>query len=401
MRGMWVRFRAAEAAAVAVALVLSLASSAAADSGSDRLRAARAAAARLHAQAARQQATAEVAQARLLQLSDTANAALAAYEQAKAATATARLVLADEQSKLDAARAATDLAREHVGDYARDAYIAGPTGNSLGPIIAVLRNGDPTEAFTSLTLLGKVGGAVGLVLDGVRAAQRDQVSATQAAASAFAAVQGAERQQAAAKNSAEAAVAGQAVLLRQVRARATATAAAARVADSTAARLKRELDAEIAAARARAAAARAGTGARCAGGDISAYPNGQIPIEKLCPLYGAPGEELRADAAARFNAMSHGYQSSFGAPMCVADSYRTYERQQQLYASEPGYAAYPGTSEHGWARAIDLCGGIQSDGTPQNTWMRTHAAQYGWFHPTWAEPGGGGPYEPWHWEFSG
>lgn len=396
------RLRAAASSAIATALVISLGSSAAADSGSDRLRAARAHAASLHAQAARQEATARAAQARLLQLSDTANAALAAYEQAKAAAATAQLVLADEQAKLDAARAATALARDHVSDYAREAYIAGPTGSSLGPILAVIRNGDPAEALTSLTLLGKVGGAAGMVLDGMRAAQRDQVSATQAAATAYAAVQSAEQQQAAAKHSADAAVAAQAVLLRQVRQRAAATATAARTADATAARLKRELDAEIAAARARAEAARAGAGgARCQGGDISGYPNGQIPIERLCPLYGAPGEEQRADAAARFNAMSHDYQSSFGAPMCVADSYRTYERQQQLYASEPGYAAYPGTSEHGWARAVDVCGGIETDGTAQNTWMRTHAAQYGWFHPTWAEPDGGGPYEPWHWEFSG
>ena len=395
------RFRGVAGSAVAAALVVSLGSSAAADSGSDRLRAARAKAARLHAEAARQRATADVAQARLLQLSDAANAALAAYQQAKAAADTARSVLADEQAKLDAARAATAQARERVSDYAREAYIAGPTGSSLGPILAVIRNGDPAEALRSLTLLGKVGGATGLVLDGFRAAQREQASAAQAAATAYAAVQRAEEKQAAAKNSADAAVAVQAVLLRHVRERAVATAAAARVADATAARLKRELDAEIAAARARAEAARAGGGARCEGGDISGYPNGQIPIEKLCALYGAPGEELRADAAARFNAMSRDYQSSFGGPMCVADSYRTYERQQQLYASEPGYAAYPGTSEHGWARAVDLCGGIQTDGTPQNTWMRTHAAQYGWFHPAWAEPEGGGPYEPWHWEFTG
>jgi LAS superfamily LD-carboxypeptidase LdcB len=87
--------------------------------------------------------------------------------------------------------------------------------------------------------------------------------------------------------------------------------------------------------------------------------------------------------------------------MCVADSYRTYERQVQLYAERPHYAAHPGTSEHGWGLAVDLCGGIETDGTPQNIWMRTHAAQFGWFHPTWADQGGGGPYEPWHWEFAG
>ena len=29
-----------------------------------------------------------------------------------------------------------------------------------------------------------------------------------------------------------------------------------------------------------------------------------------------------------------------------------------------------------------------------------NAARFGWFHPAWADEGGSGAYEPWHWEFA-
>ena len=55
--------------------------------------------------------------------------------------------------------------------------------------------------------------------------------------------------------------------------------------------------------------------------------------------------------------------------------------------------------DHGWGVAVDLCGGIQSFGTAEHTWLFTHAPLFGWFHPAWAEPTGSRP-EPWHWEFA-
>ena len=50
--------------------------------------------------------------------------------------------------------------------------------------------------------------------------------------------------------------------------------------------------------------------------------------------------------------------------------------------------------------AADLCGGIENDGSPQHEWMVDNADRYGWQNPDWALPGGSGPHEPWHWEFS-
>jgi LAS superfamily LD-carboxypeptidase LdcB len=84
----------------------------------------------------------------------------------------------------------------------------------------------------------------------------------------------------------------------------------------------------------------------------------------------------------------------------VTDSYRSYSEQVAVYHRKPGLAAVPGTSEHGWGKAVDFCGGIESTGTPEHAWMQANAGRFGWYHPDWAEPSGSRP-EAWHWEFGG
>jgi cell wall-associated NlpC family hydrolase len=136
-------------------------------------------------------------------------------------------------------------------------------------------------------------------------------------------------------------------------------------------------------------------GARAWGG----YPNGLIPPSALCPL-GAGGHLLRCDAAAAYRAMSAAFAGAFGSPLCITDSYRTYAGQVRLYQQKPALAAVPGTSNHGWGLAVDLCGGIEVYGTPQYGWMKANAGRFGFLHPDWAEPGNGRE-EPWHWEYAG
>ena len=136
-------------------------------------------------------------------------------------------------------------------------------------------------------------------------------------------------------------------------------------------------------------------GARSWGG----YPNGLIPPSAMCPL-GPPGHSMRCDAAAAYRAMSAAFETSFGTPICITDSYRAYAGQVKLYGQKPALAAVPGTSNHGWGLAVDLCGGIQSFGTASYAWMTAHAGRFGFLHPTWADPGGGRE-EPWHWEYAG
>ena len=126
------------------------------------------------------------------------------------------------------------------------------------------------------------------------------------------------------------------------------------------------------------------------------YPNGLLPQGALCEL--PQGDHfLRADAAVDFMKMDQAYQDEFGSPMCVTSSYRDLPNQHRVYAEQPpGNAAVPGTSNHGLGQAIDLCGGVQSQGSPQFNWLEANSREYGWFHPAWAYSN---PFEPWHWEY--
>lgn len=142
---------------------------------------------------------------------------------------------------------------------------------------------------------------------------------------------------------------------------------------------------------------------RCDGVSVPAgawggYPNGFIPTTALCPI-GIGTHLLRCDAAAAFTNLNKAYTSTFNQPLCITDSYRTFNTQVRLYSEKPALAAIPGTSNHGWGLAIDLCGGAESFNTPQHTWLTTNAPAFGWHNPPWAHPGTTRE-EPWHWEFT-
>lgn len=156
------------------------------------------------------------------------------------------------------------------------------------------------------------------------------------------------------------------------------------------------------AARDRAARSRlvSSSGAFCTGKSTAGQANGNLDPASLCPLWQAPGQRLRTEAAKAFNAMSQFHASSVGSPLCVTDSYRSYSQQVAVYRDKPGLAAVPGTSEHGWGQAVDFCGGIETSGSPEHQWMQDNAGRFGWHHPDWAEPSGSRP-EAWHWEFTG
>ncbi|WP_018655902.1 D-alanyl-D-alanine carboxypeptidase family protein [Actinomadura flavalba] len=130
-------------------------------------------------------------------------------------------------------------------------------------------------------------------------------------------------------------------------------------------------------------------------GDARRFPNGLIPQRFLCALP-QRGEQLRADAALAFYKLNAAYKRRFGRDMCVTDSYRSLAAQHRVYAQRPGFAAVPGTSNHGKGQAVDLCGGVQNAGSVQFRWVEANARRYGWFHPAWAYSN---PFEPWHWEF--
>jgi hypothetical protein len=65
-------------------------------------------------------------------------------------------------------------------------------------------------------------------------------------------------------------------------------------------------------------------------------------------------------------------------------------------------AAEPGTSNHGWGKAIDFAEGNQpmTYESPGYQWMLTWASYFGWMHPKVMKADGPVP-EPWHWEWVG
>jgi D-alanyl-D-alanine carboxypeptidase len=126
--------------------------------------------------------------------------------------------------------------------------------------------------------------------------------------------------------------------------------------------------------------------------------NGRLPSSMLCTLWDRK-YQLRADAAISLAKLNVAYTQEFGHALCLRDAYRSLNEQYAVKASRGWFAATPGTSTHGLGRAVDLCDGVERFGTPTYRWMVENAPRYGWEHPEWAEPGGSGPTEPWHWEF--
>ena len=90
----------------------------------------------------------------------------------------------------------------------------------------------------------------------------------------------------------------------------------------------------------------------------------------------------------------------------VPSGYRSYQRQQEVYAqSEPGKAQQPGASEHQTGLAFDVTvetnDGFES--TPQYGWLMEHAHEYGFIqrYPANKADVTGISYEPWHYRYVG
>jgi LAS superfamily LD-carboxypeptidase LdcB len=126
--------------------------------------------------------------------------------------------------------------------------------------------------------------------------------------------------------------------------------------------------------------------------------NGGLPASDLCTLWDGK-HTLRADAAVALAKLNLGYRKRFGRDICISDGYRTLAEQRAVKSARGGFAATPGTSNHGWGLAVDLCDGVQNDTSVTYWWLRDNAPAYGFDNPGWALRGGSGPYEPWHWEY--
>jgi zinc D-Ala-D-Ala carboxypeptidase len=122
---------------------------------------------------------------------------------------------------------------------------------------------------------------------------------------------------------------------------------------------------------------------------MRAAGNGRLPDSMLTPV-GQGGHRLAKPAADAFLRLVNAARRD-GVSFGVNDSYRSYAEQVSLAErkgiyGQGGWAAVPGTSNHGWGLAVDL----ELDDQAQ-AWMRTNAWRYGFFEDV--------PDEPWHWTY--
>ena len=364
----------------------------------------RAEAARLQHEVEAQQEAVVTAREGLSDLAAQAGAALERHEQAVREQEAARAEQQTQTERLVAAQALLGRKRADIGRWASTTYRSGGAMSDFADLMTLLDAENTDDLSQRLAMLQRVGRMRGEVVNTVAQAEAVQADASRRAQAAALAADLAAERAAAAKQEADRLVAEQAQALSAL----TALLADTDDAAQTAARQAERLAAARAIAEQRRLAAQAadrrgpnlvvGEVGACAGGNVSRYPNGAIPLSALCPLWGAPGHYLRADAAYAFDRLSEAYAQDYGEPLCVTDSYRSLASQESLYATKPGLAAVPGTSNHGWGTAVDFCGGVESFGSPAHEWMRSHAPLFGFFHPEWAQAGGSRP-EPWHWEF--
>jgi hypothetical protein len=353
----------------------------------------------------------QLGQARAALTAAARQASIALERYSTAASARHQAQLAQDQAEQALLQAQLDLAAQRavLGRWARQAYADGVGLSDYPAVATVLRGGSTDDLGTTMLLLARVGASKSRAVEGLARAKAAQGAAVEDARDAAAAADAAAVIAEQASTARDAAVRAQQQTVSRLESNVAATATAAGQADDEAevlARARAAAEREAGFAAGRGGAPRDGrnlvTGpvGECAGGDLGRFGNGRIPLSALCPLATASGEYLRADAAFSFDRLSRAYAVRFGTPICVTDSYRSYDEQVRVYAERPRLAARPGTSNHGWGTAADLCGGIERFSTDTHDWLLLHAPLFGWFHPAWAEPDGSMP-EPWHWEFGG
>lgn len=343
----------------------------------------------------------------LQELSAQSQARLAAHQEASEQRDAAELERRDEFLRLAGARTELSAQREALGRWASTMYRSGVTLAEYEAIVTILESENTDDVSQRLAMLERVGRSRGSAVEDYAAAEREQAAASAAAEAA--AELAAEKVEAAqqSQEAAESAVDEQNQQLEALQRLLRDTKLEAADAAALAAQLEEQVVVAEQQRMALAASTRTGvdngvTGevGECEGGDVASYPNGQISLTALCELETALGHRLRPDAAYAYDRLSRAYQEETGGPLCITDSYRALGSQVRLFSTKPGLAAVPGTSNHGWGTAVDLCGGIESFGTPAHSWMVENAPLYGYFHPLWAQIDGSRP-EPWHWEFGG
>ena len=259
-------------------------------------------------------------------------AALAAEQAALQAQAVAEAERAAQEQRLAAATALVGTRKGELGRWAAQTYRHGGSTQGVMGFMTLLESDSTDDLGQRVQMLDTVGGWRGTVVDTVEEAEAVQRDATQKAAAASTRADLAAAEAVTARAQADAALAeqqGKVALFGAILAKVTVDAQAAGDKTEEMARVRAEAEQRRLALEAARFKDNRVTGpvGDCLGKPTEAYANGMIPPDALCPLWAAPGHRLRADAAHAFNQLSQAYAAQFGTPVCVTDSYRTFDGQ--------------------------------------------------------------------------
>jgi hypothetical protein len=127
------------------------------------------------------------------------------------------------------------------------------------------------------------------------------------------------------------------------------------------------------------------------------YSNGRLPLSALVQVTSKP-DYLEYSTSVAWAHMQKDCAAATGKWITIApgsSAYRDYTQQVYFYNqyihNHGNVAAVPGTSNHGWGRAIDITGYESSDAVWN--WLLANAGKYGFSWQTGRASG-----ERWHWE---
>ncbi len=133
------------------------------------------------------------------------------------------------------------------------------------------------------------------------------------------------------------------------------------------------------------------------------FPPGSLARTHLFYPDTASGRMIRTDIQPHADAMALAFALEFREPLYATDGARDLATQVRLRAEKGVWAAVPGTSNHGWAKAFDLASNIPNAGSPEHRWIVANEARFGFEWPLWARDNNpaNGQFEPWHHEYVG
>ncbi|WP_263731285.1 M15 family metallopeptidase [Cellulomonas sp. SG140] len=135
--------------------------------------------------------------------------------------------------------------------------------------------------------------------------------------------------------------------------------------------------------------------------------NGNLPASSMTALSWTTDSHgtrfyLLTPAAQALEKLNVAFRAAFGHNLDIDLAYRDYATQVAMRAALGTVAAVPGTSPHGYGKAIDVpelpCEYGWS--SVQRAWLLAHGPSFGWVQPAWALQNGSGP-EYWHYEYTG